>query len=62
MKAKDLGAPPELWNENISICKQCGEPIAWGIIDGKWIPMRPDFTGFHKCSLHLQIQGRNNNE
>jgi len=37
--------------DQLSYCKYCGEPIEWAKDEGgRWIPMRPDYTGFHKCS------------
>ena len=51
MKAKEFGAPEELWNENISFCNRCGEPIAFAKDEnGKWVIMRPDFKGRHECN------------
>ncbi len=36
--------------EKTSICKHCGEPIEWARDEeGKWLPMKPDYTGFHRC-------------
>jgi 5S rRNA maturation endonuclease (ribonuclease M5) len=36
--------------DQLSYCKYCGEPIEWAKDEGgRWIPMRPDYTGFHKC-------------
>ena len=51
MKAKDFGAPEELWNENVAICKRCGKPICFTKDEGgKWVVLEPDFHSFHKCS------------
>jgi len=51
MKAKDFGAPPELWNENVAICKRCGKPVCFAKNEnGKWVVLEPDFHSFHKCS------------
>ena len=38
-------------DENHVPCKYCGEPITFAkdVETGKWLPMRPDYTGFHKC-------------
>ena len=48
MKAKDFGAPPELWNENVAICKRCGKPVCFAKNEnGKWVVLEPDFRSFH---------------
>ena len=52
MKAKDFGAPEEFWNENVVLCKRCGEPIAFAKDENdKWVIMRPDFKGHHECKM-----------
>ena len=51
MKAKDFGAPEELWNENVAICKRCGKPIAFAKDEnGRWVVLEPDFRSFHSCT------------
>jgi len=42
--------------EEISRCKYCGEPITWGkdTETGQWLPMRPDYKGFHKCQKEVK--------
>ena len=51
MKAKDFGAPPELWNENVAICKRCGKPVCFAKNEnGKWVVLEPDFRSFHSCT------------
>ena len=56
MKAKDFGAPEELWNENIAICKRCGKPIAFAKDEnGRWVILEPDFHSFHKCKFLKEV-------
>ena len=51
MKAKDFGAPEELWNENVAICKRCGKPVCFAKNEnGKWVVLEPDFRSFHSCT------------
>jgi hypothetical protein len=39
-----------------SFCKYCGEPIEWAKDEeGKWVPMRPDYTGFHNCKEAREV-------
>ena len=41
-----------------SFCKYCGELIEWVKDEGgRWIPMRPDYTGFHKCKEAREEEG-----
>ena len=57
MKAKDFGAPEEFWNENVVLCKRCGEPIAFAKDENdKWIVMRPDFKGHHQCKIIKEVK------
>lgn len=52
MKAKDFGAPEELWNEDVALCKRCGKPICFAKDEsGRWVILEPDFRSFHKCSF-----------
>ena len=54
MKAKEFGAPKELWNENVAICRYCGGPIVFAKDEnGKWVILEPNFRSFHKCS-HIE--------
>jgi len=56
MKAKDFGAPPELGDENVVLCKRCGEPIAFAKSEeGRWLVMRPDFKGRHQCIIIKEV-------
>jgi len=49
---KITNSPPE----EISRCKYCGEPITWGkdTETGQWLPMRPDYKGFHRCQKEVK--------
>jgi len=41
-----------------SFCKYCGELIEWSKDEGgRWIPMRPDYTGFHNCKEAREEEG-----
>ncbi len=54
MKAKEFGAPEELWDEDITFCKRCGKPIVFAKDEnGKWVILEPNFRSFHKCS-HIE--------
>ena len=56
MKAKDFGAPEELWNENVAICKRCGKPIAFAKDEnGRWVVLEPDFRSFHSCTYIKEV-------
>jgi hypothetical protein len=42
--------------DQLSYCKYCGEPIEWAKDEeGKWVPMRPDYTGFHNCKEAREV-------
>lgn len=36
-------------------CKYCGKRIEWGKTEGgKWVPMEPGYTNFHKCKKRFK--------